>query len=341
MTLSLANWDALGVRGRICAIQQSSIFTRVSLARLVNEVRRIRLIERVTAAAARAAGTLGAGGARARLPPLPDLPRPPPVRPARRAPGPRRLPDRRGDGGLDARLHARRAAHPDPPDADDRADGPAGDEGQDHPPERSLVPGRARRRRLPPAALARGADGLQPRPARPPRRQQGRGVAHRRLRLPGHGVSRLALRLRVSAGAAAALLRRGGGADAVPRVDHLGRRRGDAARGAGDGAVSAPAHPARLGELGRVAARHVPLPDLLAPRHARGVARPVANRPGRALRAEQDGPRDARRAPRARPAGRGGSGSSAATGWAACAGTATPPPAPESASRPSRRARSS
>jgi cellulose synthase/poly-beta-1,6-N-acetylglucosamine synthase-like glycosyltransferase len=49
VTLSLANWDALGVRGRICAIQQSSIFTRVSLARLVNEVHRIRLIERATA----------------------------------------------------------------------------------------------------------------------------------------------------------------------------------------------------------------------------------------------------------------------------------------------------
>jgi hypothetical protein len=48
VTLSLGNWSALGIRGRICAIQQSSIFTRVSLARLVNEVRRIRLIERVT-----------------------------------------------------------------------------------------------------------------------------------------------------------------------------------------------------------------------------------------------------------------------------------------------------
>ena len=49
VTLSLANWASLGIRGRICAVQQSSIFTRVSLARLVNEVRRIRLIERVTA----------------------------------------------------------------------------------------------------------------------------------------------------------------------------------------------------------------------------------------------------------------------------------------------------
>src|SRR5438093_5648414 len=45
VTLSLANWEALPVRGRICAIQQSSIFTRVSLARLINEVRRIRVVE--------------------------------------------------------------------------------------------------------------------------------------------------------------------------------------------------------------------------------------------------------------------------------------------------------
>jgi hypothetical protein len=56
VTLSLANWEALGVRGRICAVQQSSIFTRVSLARLVNEVRRIRLIQRATA---RLPGALG------------------------------------------------------------------------------------------------------------------------------------------------------------------------------------------------------------------------------------------------------------------------------------------
>jgi cellulose synthase/poly-beta-1,6-N-acetylglucosamine synthase-like glycosyltransferase len=49
VTLSLANWTALGIRGRICAVQQSSIFTRVSLARLINEIRRIRLIDRATA----------------------------------------------------------------------------------------------------------------------------------------------------------------------------------------------------------------------------------------------------------------------------------------------------
>ncbi len=47
VTLSLANWEGLPVRGRICAVQQSSIFTRVSLARLINEVKRIRAIDAV------------------------------------------------------------------------------------------------------------------------------------------------------------------------------------------------------------------------------------------------------------------------------------------------------
>jgi cellulose synthase/poly-beta-1,6-N-acetylglucosamine synthase-like glycosyltransferase len=47
--LSLANYDRLGIRGKICAIQQSSIFIRVSIARLLNEVRRVRLLARLTA----------------------------------------------------------------------------------------------------------------------------------------------------------------------------------------------------------------------------------------------------------------------------------------------------
>jgi len=47
VTLSLANWGALDLRSRICAIQQSSIFMRVSLARLLNEVKRARAVERV------------------------------------------------------------------------------------------------------------------------------------------------------------------------------------------------------------------------------------------------------------------------------------------------------
>ena len=50
VTLSLANWATLGTRGRICAIQQSSVFTRVSLARLVNEVKRIHAIDRLVSA---------------------------------------------------------------------------------------------------------------------------------------------------------------------------------------------------------------------------------------------------------------------------------------------------
>ena len=46
--LSLANYDRLTIRGKICAIQQSSIFIRVSIARLLNEVKRVRLLERLT-----------------------------------------------------------------------------------------------------------------------------------------------------------------------------------------------------------------------------------------------------------------------------------------------------
>ena len=47
--LSLANYDRQAIRGRICAIQQSSIFIRVSIARLINEVKRVRLFARLAA----------------------------------------------------------------------------------------------------------------------------------------------------------------------------------------------------------------------------------------------------------------------------------------------------
>jgi len=46
VTLSFANFDRLDHRGRVCAIQQSSIFIRISVARLINEPKRIRLFER-------------------------------------------------------------------------------------------------------------------------------------------------------------------------------------------------------------------------------------------------------------------------------------------------------
>jgi len=41
VTLSFANFDRLDPRGRVCAVQQSSIFIRVSIARLINERRRV------------------------------------------------------------------------------------------------------------------------------------------------------------------------------------------------------------------------------------------------------------------------------------------------------------
>lgn len=47
VTLSVANFERLDFRGRVCAIQQSSIFTRVSIARLINEVKRIALFRRL------------------------------------------------------------------------------------------------------------------------------------------------------------------------------------------------------------------------------------------------------------------------------------------------------
>jgi hypothetical protein len=55
VTLSLANVDALDVRGRVCAVQQSSIFIRVSIARLINERRRVAWFARFQQAAPRLA----------------------------------------------------------------------------------------------------------------------------------------------------------------------------------------------------------------------------------------------------------------------------------------------
>jgi cellulose synthase/poly-beta-1,6-N-acetylglucosamine synthase-like glycosyltransferase len=58
ITLSLANYDGQGIRGKICAIQQSSIFIRVSIARLINEVKRVALFARFAARRPRAARLL-------------------------------------------------------------------------------------------------------------------------------------------------------------------------------------------------------------------------------------------------------------------------------------------
>jgi hypothetical protein len=58
VTLSLANFERLGQRGRVCAIQQSSIFIRVSVARLINEVRRVAWFGRLRARSPRLAAVL-------------------------------------------------------------------------------------------------------------------------------------------------------------------------------------------------------------------------------------------------------------------------------------------
>jgi hypothetical protein len=61
VTLSLANFDRLDVRGRVCAIQQSSIFIRVSIARLINERRRVAWFARLSARAPRLARVVRPG----------------------------------------------------------------------------------------------------------------------------------------------------------------------------------------------------------------------------------------------------------------------------------------
>lgn len=58
VTLSLANFERLDHRGRVCAVQQSSIFIRVSIARLINEERRVRWFARLAARAPRLARTV-------------------------------------------------------------------------------------------------------------------------------------------------------------------------------------------------------------------------------------------------------------------------------------------
>ncbi len=55
VTLSLANFERLGTKGRVCAIQQSSIFVRVSIARLINEGRRVGWFRQLQARAPRLA----------------------------------------------------------------------------------------------------------------------------------------------------------------------------------------------------------------------------------------------------------------------------------------------
>ena len=58
ITLSLANFDRLDHRGRVCAIQQSSIFICVSIARFINEARRVALFARLRARAPRLAAAV-------------------------------------------------------------------------------------------------------------------------------------------------------------------------------------------------------------------------------------------------------------------------------------------
>ena len=58
VTLSLKNFARLDHRGRVCAIQQSSIFIRVSIARLINEQKRLRVFARLATRASPPAAAL-------------------------------------------------------------------------------------------------------------------------------------------------------------------------------------------------------------------------------------------------------------------------------------------
>ena len=58
VTLSLSNFERLDARGRVCAIQQSSIFIRVSIARLINEPKRVAAFAAFARRAPRLAGWL-------------------------------------------------------------------------------------------------------------------------------------------------------------------------------------------------------------------------------------------------------------------------------------------
>ena len=189
VTLSLANFARLDVRGRTCAIQQSSIFIRVSIARLINEARRRGVVRAALARARRgwrgscARCSSSASGARRSAS---GTTRSCGSTRCRRS-GSSRPSGATEDSTLGYALGARgvvmKAA------AAARAQRPAGDDRRDGPAERALVQGRARRRELPLARVARAAHRVQPRAARAPRRQQGDRVADRRRRVSRSSAS--------------------------------------------------------------------------------------------------------------------------------------------------------
>ena len=195
VTLSLANFDRLDIRGRICAIQQSSIFIRVSIARLINEVKRVRcfaaLAGALAAAGPRWSGPSSSSASAARRSASATTSSCGSTRCRRWAASPPRAPPRTPRS---ATRWAPAASSSAPLPMLELTDLPETTREGD-PAERALVQGRARRRAVPARGLAGRADRVQPRPARPPRRQQGRRVAHRRARLSRHGLPRLAPRL--------------------------------------------------------------------------------------------------------------------------------------------------
>src|SRR5439155_2147354 len=154
-----------------------------------------------------------------------------------------------------------------------------------------LVSGRAGRRRLPLARVARPPRGLQLRAARAPRPQQGHRVADRRRRVSRGRLPRLAPRLPLLRRAPVVHPRHRVPLD-LARAHHLGGRHRHAGAGREPRAVLPAtrrrgAHDAQ-GEI----LRDLPLPDVLVARHARRLARPVGARARGPLRAREDRPRE-------------------------------------------------
>ena len=287
--LSLANYDRLPIRGKICAIQQSSIFIRVSIARLLNEVKRVRLLARLTARAPRLAWL---------------------VRPAfelffrrsqiclghnqfvrldlMQAVGGFPTSGATEDSTLGYELGRRGVLIQALPmvevtDLPETSEGVIRQNARWYLGVLDDIPflWRVWRTR---------AHRLQPGPARAAHRQQGGGVADRGAGLPGHRLARLVSGL-PPRGPPLLVLHGHRRADRLAAPDGVGGRHHDPGADRGSAPVpAAPGGPAPQEPEGEVP-RHLPLPDLLAARHARRLARALGPGPHRPLRAGQDRPR--------------------------------------------------
>src|SRR6267143_2120019 len=258
VTLSLANFAAHDARGRVCAIQQSSIFIRVSIARLINEARRVRWFAALAARSPRLARAIR---------PVFDFCF-------------RRSQICLGHNQF-VRLDVLQAlgGFPTAGATEDSTLGYAlGARGL------LMAP-------LPLLELvARGAERVQRRAALPARRQQGAGVADRRRGLSRPRLPRLAPRVPLCRAPGAVRARHRLPVD-LARAHHLGGRHRDAGPDREPRSVF-PARRRRAAHDARPEVRrHVSLPDLLAARHAGRLAGALGAGDHWTLRPRQDRPR--------------------------------------------------